>query len=270
MAIPQANKAVVAVALVAAGLALYWLWARSRPTPPPPMAPPAQVAAPPVSVSDAKVEPQQVRHPIERAGRRSSEMPSLDDSDRAMRDGMGGLFGAKRLAEFFVLEGIISRIVATVDNLPRDPVPLGVWPLTPVTGDFLVQRDGAGLAISAKNSARYESRVRLAESVEPRKLVALYIRYYPLFQRAYEELGNPHGYFNDRLVDAIDDMLATPELAGPFRLVKPHARYEFADPALQARSAGQKLLLRMGPQHASRLKVVLREIRQGVTGQNLP
>jgi hypothetical protein len=266
MAIPQANKALVAVALIAAAAALYWLWARSRPTPPP-MTPPPPVAMPLPVVPDAIVAPQ-IHHPIEKVGRRHTELPSLDDSDRAMREGLSGLFGARRLAEFFVVEGIIPRIVATVDGLPRDPVPLGVWPVKPMAGEFLVERDGAGLAISPKNQARYESHVRLAESVEPRKLVALYIRYYPLFQRAYEELGNPQGYFNDRLVEAIDDLLATPEVPGPFRLVKPHARYEFADPALQARSAGQKLLLRMGPQHASHLKVVLRQIRQGVTGQN--
>jgi hypothetical protein len=37
--------------------------------------------------------------------------------------------------------------------------------------------------------------------------------------------------------------------------------YEFADPALEAESAGRKLLLRMGPGNAARVKAKLREIR---------
>jgi hypothetical protein len=42
-------------------------------------------------------------------------------------------------------------------------------------------------------------------------------------------------------------------------------RYEFADPALEARSAGQKMLLRMGPQQRQSLKAKLSEIRAQIT-----
>ena len=37
--------------------------------------------------------------------------------------------------------------------------------------------------------------------------------------------------------------------------------YEFAAPDLETRSAGQKMLLRMGPDNAARVKAKLREIR---------
>ena len=50
----------------------------------------------------------------------------------------------------------------------------------------------------------------------------------------------------------IDHLLATPEIEGPIRLVQPKVLYEFADPELEARSAGQKLLLRMGAANAAR------------------
>jgi hypothetical protein len=42
--------------------------------------------------------------------------------------------------------------------------------------------------------------------------------------------------------------------------------YRFADPALEARSAGHKILMRVGPENAARLKTKLREIRAQVTG----
>jgi hypothetical protein len=49
--------------------------------------------------------------------------------------------------------------------------------------------------------------------------------------------------------------------------VQPKVFYEFADPKLEARSAGQKLLIRMGPQNAAALKKKLREIRSQIEGR---
>jgi len=55
-------------------------------------------------------------------------------------------------------------------------------------------------------------------------------------------------------MEAIDDLLATPELDAPVKLLRPRVLYEFADPDLETRSAGQKILLRMGPENAARVK----------------
>jgi hypothetical protein len=107
------------------------------------------------------------------------------------------------------------------------------------------------------------------EAVDTGRLVALYVRFYPLFQQAYRELGYPKGYFNDRLVEVIDHLLVTPEITGPIRLTKPWIMYEFADPALEARSAGQKTLIRMGPANALRVKAKLREFRRQIAGRAL-
>jgi hypothetical protein len=78
-------------------------------------------------------------------------------------------------------------------------------------------------------------------------------------------LGYPNGYFNDRLVEVIDAMLATPETTGPIQLERPNVMYTFADPALEARPAGQKLLIRMGPQNAQAVKAKLTELRAVIT-----
>ena len=42
-------------------------------------------------------------------------------------------------------------------------------------------------------------------------MAVVYERLYPLFQQAYEDLGYPGKYFNDRLVEVIDHLLQTPE-----------------------------------------------------------
>jgi hypothetical protein len=45
-------------------------------------------------------------------------------------------------------------------------------------------------------------------------------------------------------------------------LARPKVLYEFADPQLEGRSAGQKVMMRMGSQNAARVKAKLREIRR--------
>lgn len=72
------------------------------------------------------------------------------------------------------------------------------------------------------------------------------MRIYPLFQQVYRELGYANGNFNDRLVDAIDDLLAATVGQGPIRLIQPKVFYEYADPGLEQRSVGQKIMMRMG------------------------
>ena len=99
-------------------------------------------------------------------------------------------------------------------------------------------------------------------SVAATILIDLYRRYYPLFQKAYVDLGYPRGFFDDRLVEAIDDMLATPVVEEPVILIRPHVLYEFEDPDLESRSSGQKLMLRMGSDNAALIKEKLRQVRE--------
>ena len=55
------------------------------------------------------------------------------------------------------------------------------------------------------------------------------------------------------------------ELDGPVELTRPNVMYTFADPTLEARPAGQKLLLRMGPDNADAIKAKLGELRAIIT-----
>jgi len=246
---------VVVLAIVAAGL---YLWFEAEPPEP-------QVAQP-----LALPEEPAIRHPIEAVGTGSEPsaetaepLPPLAESDGAMREALTGLFGRK-LEELFNLKEIIRRIVATVDNLPREQVPLRVMPVKPVRGVPITTGKGSTLSLSPRNAARYRPYVQLAEKVPTAALVAVYVRFYPLFQQQYEELGYPGKYFNDRLVDVIDHLLAAPEVQGPIRITQPKVLYEFSDPKMEALSAGQKIMVRMGSENAAKVKAKLREIRSAL------
>lgn len=252
---------VLVAALGGVAVALYYGFTGGADRPPAAQTRPVDTpAAPPPAAEEPEI-----RYPIPETAPEADEqpqaLPPLAESDPAVRDALAGLFGEEAARELLVPENIARRIVATVDNLPRRKLAVQSRPVVPAPGRFLVEGSEDDPVLSPANFERYAPAVRMIEQVSAEQIAALYLRLYPLFQRAYADLGYPSAYFNDRLVEVIDHLLATPEVEGPIRLVQPRVFYEFADPELEALSAGQKLLIRMGPENAAVVKRKLRELR---------
>jgi DUF3014 family protein len=259
------NKPVIGVAaliFVLAAAGVYYLRSRNQPLPAAPSAPAA--------VAPAPSEPG-IAHPLpEGAGNAASApLPDLADSDAPLRDALAELSSADAVKDFLVPQDLIRKIVVTVDNLPRQKVAVEKRPANPAAGSFLVNGDELHATLDQRNFDRYKPMVAVISKLDAKQLGALYIHYYPLFQRSYQNLGYPNGYFNDRLVEVIDDLLATPEPKAPIELVRPNVMYIYADPALEARPAGQKLLIRMGPENAKIIKAKLTELRAVITAGQL-
>jgi hypothetical protein len=278
-----------AIALIisaAVGAGLYW-WeggaqreARQEPPPQNAEVPPSQqrsaeapqqqsaeIAQPP----SASTEPE-IRHPLPEvpapAGLEGKPVPPLTESDPAVQAALAVPLGKQTAAGLVISNDIARRIVATVDNLPRQKAGTKLLPVKALATRIITRGKGEMVTLSPANYARYAPYVKLAQAVDVKQLVALYVHFYPLFQQAYEELGYPRKYFNDRLVEVIDDLLAAPDVHGPLRLVRPKVLYEFADPELEELSSGQKILIRIGPDNAAVIKAKLRELRRelGVDG----
>jgi DUF3014 family protein len=232
----------------------YWL---ERPEPPTPA-----IGAPSAPAPLAEEPANAVRHPLAGTAEPEGGLPTLDNSDSLLRDSVARLIGGKAFADLVVPYQLVRRIVATVDNLPRRTAPTRVMPLNAVPGAFAAVTKAEDMVIDNGNYARYAPYVRVLEAVDASALIAGYARAYPLFQRAYEDLGFPGKYFNDRLIEALDDLLDAPEMASAPKLLRPRVLFEFADPDLETRSAGQKILMRMGPENAARVKAKVAEIRR--------
>jgi hypothetical protein len=177
---------------------------------------------------------------------------------------IGAWFWLKREPRFeshFMPDDFVKKMVATIDSLARSDVAARMNPAKPPAGKFTTAGEGDAIVLGAANYARYAPWIELVDSLDAQATVALYKRLYPQFQAAYENLGNPDAYFNDRVVEVIDHLLSAPEAPATIALVRPNVFYEFADPKLEAQSSGRKLLLRMGPGNAARVKAKLRQIR---------
>lgn len=257
---PLAWIALVLVLAGAAGLH-YWRSVGGAQTPPPP--PPPVAAAP---AAAPRPEPQRILHPLPEPPAGNPALPALADSDRVVGNAAEGLFGRDAFAHHFYPDGLVRRFVATVDNLPRKTAAVRLMPVKPVPGAFAVKAGNGDFTVAPDNAWRYRPYIVAMEAADAKRIAAAYLRFYPLFQSAYRELGYPDGYFNDRLVFAIDDLLAAPDADGA-RLIQPKIVYAFADAGLEQRSAGQKIMLRMGSANAARVKDKLRAIRRELTGQ---
>lgn len=247
-----AARWIILVVVLAAGIGAGVYWYRSQ----------QQEQAAPAAPQQA-AEPQ--THYPAPAPQKAEEVPEpppqLDASDEAVRKALEQGFGKPTVERFLVPTEFIRHFVAFVDSLDRDPVSLRFWPVKHVESLPIVQTEDKRIFLSTENAGRYGPWVTALQSVDTHKLTDLYLHWYPLFQKAYEDLGYPGRYFNDRLVQVIDHLLATPEASGPIELVRPKVLYQFADPDLERRSWGQKTLIRMGAQNEAAVKAKLREIR---------
>ncbi len=256
--------------VVMVGGAYLWISKPAPALPPPaPAAPAAGVVTPPEPASPASTaaaEPATL-HPIEP----SPAPTAMGASD--IPQALVGLIGQKAVTSFFQTDDFARRFVATIDNLGREHAAPMLWPINPTPGRFTVEGPAGAALIAADNSMRYTPFVLLVETIDIGRAVDLYVQMYPMLQQAYQDLGYPKRYFNDRFIEVIDKLLSTPdvsypvkvtltEVKGPIPSERPWVRYQFADPELESLSAGQKILLRVGPVNERRLKAKLLEIRQ--------
>lgn len=231
-----------------------------------------QKAAPVVETASAPAaavpaEPA-IKYPVPEPKAAEPPLPALSESDEAVHGDLRTLFAAAPIESLLIPKHIVQNFVATVNGLDGAMVPLRLWPLAHLPQLPLVTQNAEGMSFSADNAQRYAPYIAALKALDARQAAALYLRYYPLFQQAYVELGYPDRYFNDRLVSVIDHLLATPEIKAPIRLLRPKVLYEYQDPALEQRSSGQKLLIRMGPANEAIVKAKLTEIRNAIVGQS--
>lgn len=255
---------VLMAAGVAAAIWYYWSNMAQQVTSPPSIQQPAPQVSPEPAPAIGPLYPMPAGDFIDSTDSELRSLPQLNDSDQYFKLELTDLFGDP-IGTLMADSRVIERVVATVDNLPRGHVAERIRPVTGLSETFVAESEGGSLyAISEESYRRYDALVAIIDGTEIAELSDLYNRYYPLFQKAYVELGYPDGYFNDRLVEAIDDMLASPEPSGVVLLVRPHVLYEFEDPDLESRSSGQKLMLRMGNENAAKIKLKLQELREAI------
>lgn len=227
------------------------------PIPAPKAAEPAQPA-----VAEPQARPSRPAEPA------PEPLPALDQSDRPVEQDLAQVTGREPIESYLVPNRIIERLVVWLTSLDGDAIPLRFRPMRHTPGLFAVEQEGDRMRVGAQNPQRYDAQISVLKRIDAASLVSVYLRYYPLFQEAYADLGQSGRHFNDRVIHIIDHLLAAPEISSPIRLVRPKVQYRFADPGLEALSSGQKTMIRIGPEHAKTVKRKLRQIRAEILRQS--
>jgi hypothetical protein len=241
------------ILLVVGAVGLYLLRGRTpelEPVVDVPVPATAVPATPPPAVVDTTPPPA-----------RTLPLPPLNESDADVVGGLTELFGQSAIAQQLVPERVVRNIVVTIDNAPRPLMALEQRPISPTPGDFITSGDEGAIVLAPENYARYEPFVALVANIDATTLVSFYRGLEPLFQEAYEDLGNPGKSFNMRLIEVIEHLLQTPTPRGQIALVQPSVLYRYSDERLEKLSASQKLLIRMGVDNAAVVKGKLRELQ---------
>lgn len=245
--------AVALAALVIAIAVAYALWASLR-QPPVGSPPTASLAhASPLGAAPASV-----------ASRTAADLPTSDADLAAL---IASAVGVSRWPAFAYPDNILRRVVATIDALPRAELPATIRVIRPVHGTFEVAGAEDSPHADPANAARYEWLVAALEQIAPSAAGDLYARLYPRLQQQYVSLGYPDRSFHQRLLEALDDALAAPTVPADAALVRPNVLFLYADPSLERLSAGQKALMRLGPQREARAKAQIERIREEIASR---
>ncbi|MBD1399569.1 DUF3014 domain-containing protein [Pelovirga terrestris] len=220
---------------------------------------PDSVPAPELSPAEqppiAEVSPSPLNDPL---GDLPESLPAIGQSDALVDQALTGLLGGRYFSNLVIVNSFIQRLVLTINNLPEKKLPLAHIPFEFPEGGFVAAGEEERLRISPENYQRYAPYLDLLEHTNPDTVIRVYVYLYPLLQTAYQQLGYPNAYFNDRLVYVLAHLLETPNPDDPLALERPSVNYTYADPTLENLSAGQKILLRMGQEQRTRVMSVLR------------
>ena len=202
------------------------------------------------------------------AGKRRVQVAPADVGEAAVNKELARNWPLAQLRKYFNLQEQARRLVITVDNLPREHVPSQLRVTRGVPELLRVKKEGETITLDPSNYERYDRIIGYVEKMDARKIGRLYAKFYPLLQRTYEETGFPEERFHDRVLAALDDMMDAPRPTGPIRLVQPKVLYRFEDDHLESLSAGQKIMIRVGPDNAARLRKVLARVRAAIAAHD--
>jgi hypothetical protein len=223
-----------------------------KPAPQPAPAPEPQPAAP---EPEPKPEPEPVKAEV--------TLPPLDSSDEFIGEQLKPNIKPSLLG-LIVPDELARKTVRAVIGVSDNRLVNQYRPVRSPLPTLKVEQINAGLdakyRLTDDNFKRYERHLKLMESIEPATLASLYQDMAPIFNEAYAEQGLD-GNFKEVALNAIDNLLATPEVNRPLTLERPGVMYTFADPALEALPDPQKLMLRIGPKNRKRVEAYLQELK---------
>lgn len=238
-----------------------WMFFSGSDDPEPEPEPVAVEPAPPAPEPEPEPEPDTAPEPPPEPEPEPIVLPPLDESDAFIREQAAEAAEDDAIQRILGTDQLVRRLTVVIENLAAGGVAREPLAFLAPQEKFKVIRDGERIRLDPAGYDRFDSLADTVTAIPAERAVQLLRTIEPLMGDAYAELGLQDVAVEDRLRTAIELLLETPEVEGPIELQQPAVVYEFADPRLEELKPAQKLLLRMGPDNADRVRERLREIR---------
>lgn len=271
---------IIALVLIISGAAYYYYSADSeplpeietkeiplpQPAPPKPLVTQEKVIEPePVVVeekplpepSTPKVTPELIEPPEETI----ETLPNLANSDPFIRDQALTLTEGMNVNNLLISKNIAQQFAVFVDNFAQGDLLRNTSIIKGPTERFTATDISGKTYLNPDSYHRYDIYANLISRLNTDKLVSMYKLLYPLFEEAFNDLGYTNISFNERLHQAIQEVLDAPIIEDPIELSSVSVNYQFVDPRLENLPPAQKLMIRMGPENTRKIKSVFRDLK---------
>ena len=216
-----------------------------------------EIAAPPEEVVQVELAPEPELNEDET---NVIELPTLTDSDPFVFETLQTLQNGMALVNALAEDQIVRKFVVFVENISRGEFPQTGLPYKGLGQEMPVSEIDDNLFVMDQVAhSRFDQVVSTFVETDTDSAVIIYQKLLPLFQQAYAEIGFRNVSFDETLRAAINNVLRTTNMEGPYQLVKPSVMYLYADSSVENLAEVHKQLLRIGPDNTSALKAKLRE-----------
>jgi len=270
-----------------AGLVVFWFWTQEKkpvttvvqvpPVTTSPAAPevpttpdiPQRPAATTVTVPDASAAldastvPEDGMRP--EAGMPASVVPlTPQQGDELLRQQLAAAGARPILMKLLSDQLALEVSVALIDGLGQGNILRKYLPGNLHSEAFSVIVEDDAIYMSPASFLRYDKFTDAIAALDASALVNAFHVLRPVYEQTYGYLGLDPSDFDNAVIRALDQVLATPEIGEPIALRPKAVVYIFANPALESLPPLQKQLLRMGPDNIRRIKQQAQTLRAGL------
>ena len=200
------------------------------------------------------------------------ELPPLVLTDPLVRELLGKLSSSPTLAAWLATDGLIRAFAVSVENVADGMSPAKHLRVLAPRAPFKTVTEGRTITIDPASYSRYDGIANAAASMDPAGLARVYSMLKPRLAEAYAELGHSGSELDTAVERAIVRLLQTPVVDGPVTLRSRVLSFKYEREDLEALTAAQKQLLRLGPRNQrivqDEIRAIAREL--GIPSSRLP
>ena len=213
-------------------------------------------------ITEPEPQPEPVQPKVEPV---KPTLPKLNQSDVFVRKQTLDAFKGLSINNVLHTKNLARQFVVFIDNLAHGELARKASPLIGPKQSFDALDVTDKTYIDPDSYHRYDMYADLLETMNNQTIVSTYKLLLPILNDAFAELGYEDISFNQRLKQAIHEVLNSPIIEQPIELTSISVNYKFKDTDLESLPDVQKLMIRMGPENTRKVKAALREI-----SKNLP